>query len=827
MLTRIARYASVAAASAAVSMCAPLAFSFGAASAQGAGVQNAPADSKHFDPNGKPPSTYTLELRKGLVATLPFADKRDFDEAKKGFIAEPPYTQIMADAGNVAWDMGSYQWLLQDKDFPSIHPSLQRQAVLNMAYGLYEVVPGRIYQVRGFDLANISFIKGDTGWIVFDPLTAKETARAALELINEKLGKRPVVGVVYSHSHGDHFGGVRGVVDEADVASGKVMVIAPEGFMRAAIEENVFAGNAMSRRLQWQYAVLLPRGPFGHVDQAIGKNIANGSTGLIAPNRIIAKDFEEITLDGVRMVFQNTPDTEAPVEMNTWFPQFKAFWAAENVTGTMHNIYTLRGAAVRNALNWSKQINVALWKFGQQAEVMFSSHTWPRWGNDRIQEVMRAQRDAYANLNNQSLHYANQGVTINEIQNVYEVPKSLQQQWATRSYHGDVKNNSRAVINRYLGFYDGNPVNLHPLSPQDSAPLYVEMMGGSAKIMAKGQQLVGQGKYLEATEILNKLVFAEPRNAAGSPPARRRLRAARLPGREHERAQQLPAGRLRAAQRPAGRCPAALDRTGRGPRDVHRYVARLPRHQHGPEAGRGDALHHQPGDSRQRREVPRGVEQCHADQHRRRAGEESRPGHHGQPGRPQPGDDGGRFVRRPGQGRQGDHRRGQQDPRSALCTDGPVHAEFRDPAGNGAAGDRQRCQGVRQPCIGAGRVRGMIAALGTRWRGPVLRRLEPLPFHEIMRPAFGSLARAEMASGGHGARRMKSSHAFSLIVALGAGAAAPLASAIEPIPQTPGWRGFVVGGAGYTDVKSNLVAGNGVHRHRSRDDQFHLRCTAK
>ena len=491
----------------------------GAACAQGAGVRNPPADVKHFDPNGKPPSTYTLELRKGLVATLPFADKRDFDEARKGFIAEPAYTQIMADAGNVAWDMGSYQWLLQDKDFPSIHPSLQRQAVLNMAYGLYEVVPGRIYQVRGFDLANISFIKGDTGWIVFDPLTAKETARAALELINEKLGKRPVVGVVYSHSHGDHFGGVRGVVDEADVASGKVMVIAPEGFMRAAIEENVFAGNAMSRRLQWQYAVLLPRGPFGHVDQAIGKNIANGSTGLIAPNRIIAKDFEEITLDGVRMVFQNTPDTEAPVEMNTWFPQFNAFWAAENVTGTMHNIYTLRGAAVRNALNWSKQINVALWKFGQQAEVMFSSHTWPRWGNDRIQEVMRAQRDAYANLNNQSLHYANQGVTINEIQNVYEVPKSLQQQWATRSYHGDVKNNARAVINRFLGFYDGNPVNLHPLSPQDSAPLYVEMMGGSAKIMAKSQQLVGQGKYLEATEILNKLVFAEPRNL----PARRLL----------------------------------------------------------------------------------------------------------------------------------------------------------------------------------------------------------------------------------------------------------------------------------------------------------------
>jgi alkyl sulfatase BDS1-like metallo-beta-lactamase superfamily hydrolase len=388
-----------------------------------------------------------------------------------------------------------------------------------MAYGLYEVLPGRIYQVRGFDLANISFIKGDTGWIVFDPLTAKETARAALKLINDELGARPVVGVVYSHSHVDHFGGVRGVVDEADVASGKVKVIAPAGFMQAAIEENVFAGNAMSRRTQWQYAVLLPRDPHGHVDQAIGKNVANGNTGLIAPNLLISKDFEEVTLDGVKMVFQNTPDTEAPVEMNTYFPQFKALWAAEVVTGTIHNIYTLRGAPVRNALNWSKQINAALWKFGQEADVMFASHSWPRWGNARIQDVLRAQRDAYANLNNQALHYANQGVTINEIHNVYQVPKGLQQQWAARSYHGDVQNNSRAVINRFLGFYDGNPVNLIPLSPQDSAPLYVEMMGGSAKIMAKGTELVGHGRYLEASEILNKLVFAQPQNM----PARRLL----------------------------------------------------------------------------------------------------------------------------------------------------------------------------------------------------------------------------------------------------------------------------------------------------------------
>jgi alkyl sulfatase BDS1-like metallo-beta-lactamase superfamily hydrolase len=408
--------------------------------------------------------------------------------------------------------MDSYQWLLKGQDFASIHPSLQRQAVLNMAYGLYEVVPGRIYQVRGYDLANISFIKGDTGWIIFDPLTAAETSRAALKFINEKLGPRPVVGVVYSHSHVDHWAGVRGVVNEADVASGKVMVIAPAGFMNHAISENVFAGTAMSRRTQWQYAVLLQRNPFGHVDQAIGKNIANGSVGLIAPNRLIGKNIEEITLDGVKMVFQDVSDTEAPVEMNTYFPQFKALWSAEVVTGTIHNIYTLRGAAVRDALNWSKQINEALFYFGGEAQVMFASHSWPRWGNDRIQEVLRTQRDAYANLNNQTLHYVNQGVTINEIQNVYKVPQSLEQSWAARSYHGDVQNNVRGVVNRFIGHFDGNPVNLIPLSPQDSAPLYVEMMGGSDKILAKGRELIGQGKYLHASEILNKLVFAEPKN---------------------------------------------------------------------------------------------------------------------------------------------------------------------------------------------------------------------------------------------------------------------------------------------------------------------------
>jgi alkyl sulfatase BDS1-like metallo-beta-lactamase superfamily hydrolase len=472
------------------------------------------AQEKHFHPKGKMPSKFTVEVQNGLRRSLPFEDKRDFEEHTRGFIAAPPYKQIMAEAGHVAWDMNPYRFLLQGKNFDSIHPSLQRQAILNMNYGLYEVLPNKIYQVRGYDLANISFIKSNTGWIVFDPLTAKETAAAALKFVNEQLGERPVVAVVYSHSHADHFGGVRGVVDETDVRNGKVKIIAPIGFMDHAIGENVYAGNAMNRRLFYQYGVLLPRSPFGHVDQSIGKNVAAGNFGLIPPTVVIEKDFEELTVDGVRMIFQNTPGTEAPAEMNTYFPQFKAFWAAENIVATIHNIYTLRGALVRDALEWSKQINVALYKFGQEAEVMFASHSWPRWGNARVQEVMRAQRDTYANLNNGVLHLANQGVTINQVHNVYEVPESLQKQWAARSYHGSVEHNSRAVINRFLGYWDGNPTTLIPLSPEDSAPLYVEMMGGAAKIIAKGKELYDQGKYRHAQEILNKLVYAEQGNQA-------------------------------------------------------------------------------------------------------------------------------------------------------------------------------------------------------------------------------------------------------------------------------------------------------------------------
>ncbi len=463
-------------------------------------------------PGSMPASATTAVQQQSLRSTLPFADQRDLEESQRGFIAAPDYRQILGAAGNVVWDLGRYDFLLNGEQYDSIHPSLQRQATLNMNFGLYEVVPDFVYQLRGFDLANMTLIRGERGWIVFDVLLTSETASAALQFANQQLGERPVTAVVYSHSHVDHFGGVRGVIDEADVITGRVQVIAPAGFMEEAISENVYAGNAMSRRASYQYGNPLPASAFGQVDSAIGKALARGTTGLIAPTMVIREDFEEHVIDGVRMVFQNTPGTEAPAEMNTWFPDQKVFWAAENITATIHNIYTLRGALVRDALAWSRQINEALYRFGQEAEVMIASHNWPRWGNARIQEVMRDQRDAYANLNNQVLNLANRGVTINEIHNVYQVPQSLQQSWSVRQYHGSEFHNSRAVINRYLGYWDGNPATLAPLSPDESAPLYVEMMGGASAIMNKAQSLFDEGQYRHAMEILNKLVYAEPDN---------------------------------------------------------------------------------------------------------------------------------------------------------------------------------------------------------------------------------------------------------------------------------------------------------------------------
>ena len=466
----------------------------------------------HFDEQGNISSSVTAEIQSKLRDSLAFSDLRDQAEAERGFLAHPEFKQIRDSTGRVVWDLEKYDFLLNGESFDSIHPSLQRQAILNMNYGLYEVVPDFIYQVRGFDLANMTVVRGNTGWIVFDVLLSSETARAALELINKELGTSPVSAIIYSHSHIDHFGGVLRIVSVEEVSSGEVEIYAPSGFMREVASENVYAGTAMGRRAGFQYGGNIPSSPFGQVDSAIGKGLSRGSRGLIPPTVVVSEAFEEHTIDGVNIVFQNTPGTEAPAEMNAWFPDRKVFWAAENITATIHNIYTLRGALVRDALEWSKQINRALYEYGQEAEVMISSHNWPRWGNERIQEVMRSQRDAYANLNNQVLFHANNGVTINEIHNEYKVPKSLEKKWSARQYHGSEFHNARAVINRYLGYWDGNPATLVPLSPYDSAPLYVDMMGGASSIILRAEQLYSQGEYRLAMEILNKLVYAKPNN---------------------------------------------------------------------------------------------------------------------------------------------------------------------------------------------------------------------------------------------------------------------------------------------------------------------------
>jgi alkyl sulfatase BDS1-like metallo-beta-lactamase superfamily hydrolase len=466
---------------------------------------------RHFDPLGKPPSEHTLKVIAADAAGLPFHDTRDFDEAERGFIAEPDSWVIRGPAGNVVWDLERYDFFRTDEDFPSVHPSLQRISRLNMKVGLFEVVPG-IYQVRGFDLANITFVESDNGWVVFDPLTAPETAAAAKKLLDEHVGERPVVGVVYSHSHADHWAGVRGIVDEADVQAGKVEIIAPRDFLAHAVSENVFAGNAMNRRIQYQYGTNLPASPFGHAGQGLNMNVAIGNAGLIQPTIVIENDIEVHTIDGLKMEFMNTPGGEAPAQAHTWFPDHKVYWTGEDVTGVFHNVYTLRGAPVRNPHLWSQHINRALYRYGKQTEVMIASHHWPRWGNTRVQEVLRGQRDLYANINNYVLFHANQGVTINQIHHVYKTPEGIAQSWFNRGYHGSPEHNSRAVINRFLGYWDGNPATLIPLSPADSAPLFVRMMGGSKEILAEGRKLHDAGDYFLAQEILIKVVYAEPDN---------------------------------------------------------------------------------------------------------------------------------------------------------------------------------------------------------------------------------------------------------------------------------------------------------------------------
>ena len=461
--------------------------------------------------SSKPASKFTTQQNYAVLSQLPFNDKQDFEFAAKGLIAKPESKQIKNAKGEVVWDLAQFDFLDQDKFMASINPSLQRQAKLNMNYGLFKVTD-RIYQVRGFDLTNITYIQGDTGWIVFDPLTVPETAKAAHALVTKHLGDRPIKAVVYSHAHVDHFGGVEGIISKNQVDKGEVQVIAPRDFMEHVVKESVLAGNAMARRGSYQYGIMLPKNQYGVVDAALGKGVPTGLVGLIAPTYIVEKDQETLNIDGVEMVFQNTPNTESPSEMNTWFPQFKTLWMAENTVAGMHNLYTIRGAAARDASMWSKSINVALQKFGVKADVLMASHHWPRWGKENIVKYMEKQRDMYGYLHDQSLHLANSGVTINEIHNEFKMPKALDQEWYNRGYHGSVSHNVRGVVNKYIGYYDGNPATLNKLSPEEAGKNYVALAGGGEALLRKAKVAFDRGEYRWVAELMNHLVFAEPDN---------------------------------------------------------------------------------------------------------------------------------------------------------------------------------------------------------------------------------------------------------------------------------------------------------------------------
>ncbi|MCG8911405.1 alkyl sulfatase dimerization domain-containing protein [Pseudomonas sp. DP-17] len=461
----------------------------------------------------KPPTSFTQAAQEQVRQSLPFSDRADFDRVEKGLIKRPENLVIKNEDGTVAWQLGDYDFIKAAKDAASVNPSLMRQAQLNLSYGLFKVTDG-IYQVRGFDLANTTFIEGRTGWIVIDTLTTPATSKAAYALVSQELGQKPIRAIIYSHAHIDHFGGVKGLVSQEQVDKGEVQIIAPKGFMEAAIKENVLAGNAMLRRATYQYGTLLPKGPNGQVDMAIGKGVAHGPMSIIAPTKLIEGNLQELEIDGVPFTFQNTPGTESPAEMNVWLPQQKALLMAENVTATLHNLYTLRGAETRDPLGWSKYINEALHQFGTKAEVMFAVHNWPRWGHEDIVRTLEKQRDMYGYLNDQTLHLANNGVTINQIHERLKVPPELANEWFNRGYHGSVSHNVRAVVNKYLGYYDSNPATLNPLAPEDSAVKYVEFMGGADHLLQMARASFDKGEYRWVVEVVNKLVFAAPSNQA-------------------------------------------------------------------------------------------------------------------------------------------------------------------------------------------------------------------------------------------------------------------------------------------------------------------------
>ncbi|HBO79161.1 MAG TPA: glucose-methanol-choline oxidoreductase, partial [Cupriavidus sp.] len=470
------------------------------------------AQTVHAAEQPKPASAMTTAANAALLQQLPFNDRKDYEEASRGLVS--PFTgEILNADGKSIRSASAYAFESAAKNPDSVNPSLWRMAQLNSNAGLFKVAD-HIFQVRGMDLANMTIIEGDRGIIVVDPLMYTETAKAALTLYYANRPRKPVVAVIYTHSHVDHFGGVRGVIDEADVKSGKVAIYAPAGFMQEAVSENVFAGTAMFRRAMYQAAAAVPRNEYGQVDTGIGKsNMAGGTISLIAPTVTISKPYETRRIAGVDFEFQFTPGTEAPAEMNFYLPQMRALCMAENATRTMHNILTPRGALVRDPKAWGKFLDESLVRYGDRTDVLLAQHNWPTWGGERIRTLLADQRDMYTYLNDRTLHLLNQGLTPMQIaEAMQKLPGDLEKKWYARGYYGSLSFNSRAVYQRYLGFYDANPANLNPLEPEAAGRRYVEAMGGSDKVLGMMRDAIAKGDYRWAAEIGNRLVFADPQN---------------------------------------------------------------------------------------------------------------------------------------------------------------------------------------------------------------------------------------------------------------------------------------------------------------------------
>ena len=456
----------------------------------------------------KDATAHTLAANQAVHFTL---DPDDFERASRGRIATHATGRIEGEHGPV-WDLARYDFITADAPSPeTVNPSLWRQAQLNAIHGLFEVAPG-LWQARGYDISNVTFIAGTDGWIVIDPLTSEACARACLELANEHLGERPVTAVIYTHSHSDHFGGVLGVTTREDVDAGRCRVIAPVGFLHEAVAENLLAGPAMARRAAYQFGPLLPPGPRGHVDCGLGKAIPTSPPGLIAPTEDITFTGEELVVDGVRIVFQLTPEAEAPAEMNFFFPDHGWLCTAENCTHTMHNLVPIRGAQARNARNWSKYIGEAIELFGAETELMFASHHWPRWGRENVRAYLSIQRDLYRWMHDQTLRFANHGYTAVEIAELLSLPEEFLAESHTRGYYGDLVHNVKAVYQRYLSWYDGNPARLHAHPPVEVGRRYVEFMGGAEALLANARTSFDEGDYRWVAEVVNHLVFADPSN---------------------------------------------------------------------------------------------------------------------------------------------------------------------------------------------------------------------------------------------------------------------------------------------------------------------------